>query len=119
MPRKSKRDLYNVVRFPMMIGGVMDGSLGSIVVEAGRGGMLTIDEAKAVEAIAPKTVESKRGQARFKDVLKWEVEDPTKLPAAYLMPDAAKIKRDVTAGLQIAGVKTWYEKEVALYGARS
>ena len=45
-------------------------------------------------------------------VWKLEVEDLTKIPLEYLMPDMVKIGKVVRAGVKIPGVKSWQESSL-------
>lgn len=45
-------------------------------------------------------------------VWKFEVEDLTKIPLEYLMPDMVKIGKVVRAGVKIPGVKSWQENSL-------
>lgn len=52
----------------------------------------------------------------YRDVWKFEVEDPTKVPREFLMVDESKIRKLVQAmkgDTHIAGVRVWPEKQIA------
>jgi len=79
-------------------------------VESGR---LSFEKAVGkIEAITPqKTVEAKLGGIQFRTVKDVVIEDETKLPREFLVPDMAKIRKVALAGVEIAGVKV-VEKQI-------
>ncbi len=56
------------------------------------------------------TVDS--GKVFFKTVEKCEVEDKTKIPLEYLVPDMIAIRREMRNGNHIKGVRYWNEEQV-------
>lgn len=74
-------------------------------------GLVKIADAHALaSAAAPKTIESMSGKAHFREVWKFEIEDPTLIPAAFLMPNEKAIKEAIETGEKIPGVKSYTEK---------
>src|SRR3990167_3914142 len=57
--------------------------------------------------------ENQVGNTTFKTIKKVVIEDATKLPREYLIPDEVKIRKDALAGIEIAGVKIIEEKIVS------
>lgn len=58
-------------------------------------------------------IEGKTGEIQFKTIKKVIIEDATKLPREYLIPDDVKIRKDALTGIEISGVKVIEEKIVA------
>lgn len=74
--------------------------------------------AEKIEAITPeKSIESKSGSAQFRTVKDVVIEDETKIPREYLVPDMVKIRKVALAGVEIAGIKV-IEKQVVAGIAR-
>jgi hypothetical protein len=61
-----------------------------------------------------KETDNKVGNIHFTTRQMVEIEDESKLPREFLMPDLAKIKKAVATGIQIPGVKVSEEKGVSL-----
>jgi len=73
-------------------------------VEAGK--MNFEKAAEKIEAVTPKkTVETKTGQVQYRTIKEVILEDESKLPREYLVPDMVKIRKVALAGVEIAGVK--------------
>jgi hypothetical protein len=67
-----------------------------------------------IEAITPqKTVEAENGSVQFRAMREVVIEDETKLPREYLIPDMKKIRKVALAGIAITGVKVIDKKVVA------
>jgi len=67
-----------------------------------------------IENLAPeKTVQSKAGNIRFKTIKEVVIQDESKIPRNYLMPNMVKIRKDALDGQEIAGVKVVEKKIVA------
>ena len=68
------------------------------------------------EAIAPivpaqsKSVHTETGKITFMKVRKWEVEDITLVPPIFMKLDEAKVTATIKAGVDIPGIRTWYEE---------
>ena len=68
------------------------------------------------EAIAPivpaqsKSVYTETGKITFMKVRKWEVEDITLVPPIFMKLDEAKVTATIKAGVDIRGIRTWYEE---------
>ena len=60
----------------------------------------------------PTHVYADNGTLGTSKVWKFEVEDLTKIPLEYLMPDMVKIGKVVRAGVKIPGVKSWQESSL-------
>ena len=60
----------------------------------------------------PTHVYADNGTLGTSKVWKFEVEDLTKIPLEYLMPDMVKIGKVVRAGVKIPGVKSWQENSL-------
>ena len=60
-------------------------------------------------ALAPKTVRADIGAIGTSKIWKFEVDDLSKVPAEYLIPDMVKIGKVVRAGVKIPGIKSWQE----------
>jgi hypothetical protein len=71
-------------------------------------GALSVGHAEATAA-APCTVETQSGQARFRKVWRWEIENIEALPAGYWIPDRIKIEAAVKAGIAVPGIKAYQE----------
>ncbi len=79
-------------------------------VEAGKMGF--DKAAEKIEAITPgKMIEAKTGAAQFRKIKEVVIEDESKLPREYLVPDMGKIRKVALAGVTIPGVKV-VEKEI-------
>ena len=46
-------------------------------------------------------------------VMRFQIEDESKLPREFLKPDEAKIKAAVKAGIAVSGVHVWQEEEIS------
>lgn len=90
---------------------------GRMAVAAGDSEALTrlTDEHEQASQAAPRKVETQSGEARFRKVWCYEIVDIEALPAAFWMPDEAKIKATVKAGITIAGVRAWEESQPIIY----
>lgn len=73
------------------------------------------EEHKEASADAPVKVQSQSGEARYRKVWHWEIDNLEKLPAAYWMPDEKKIATAVKAGITVEGVKAWQTEEPSIY----
>ena len=68
------------------------------------------------EVIAPivpaqsKSVQTETGKITFMKVRKWEVEDITLVPPIFMKLDEAKVTATIKAGVDIPGIRTWYEE---------
>ena len=68
------------------------------------------------EAIAPivpaqsKSVYTETGKITFMKVRKWEVEDITLVPPIFMKLDEARVTATIKAGVDIPGIRTWYEE---------
>ena len=68
------------------------------------------------EAIAPimpaqsKSVYTETGKITFMKVRKWKVEDITLVPPIFMKLDEAKVTATIKAGVDIPGIRTWYEE---------
>jgi len=68
------------------------------------------------EVIAPivpaqsKSVYTETGKITFMKVRKWEVEDITLVPPIFMKLDEAKVTATIKAGVDIPGIRTWYEE---------
>ena len=60
----------------------------------------------------PTHVYADNGTLGTSKVWKFEVEDLTKIPLEYLIPDMVKIGKVVRAGVKIPGVKSWQENSL-------
>ena len=60
----------------------------------------------------PTHVYADNGTLGTSKVWKFEVEDLTKIPLEYLIPDMVKIGKVVRAGVKIPGVKSWQESSL-------
>jgi len=81
-------------------------------VEAGK--MSFEKAANKIEAISPtKSVEAKTGAIQFRTIKEVVIEDESKLPREYLMPNMAKIRTVALAGMSIPGVKVVDKQIVA------
>jgi hypothetical protein len=72
-------------------------------------------EHREASALAPKTVETKSGQARFRKVWKYEIESENALPDFFWQPNDKLIKATVEAGRPIPGVKAWQVEVPSIY----
>jgi len=70
-----------------------------------------LEEAPQVE----KKVEGKRGSIQYRTVRKVRINDETKIPREFLVPDFTKINRAALAGISIEGVEVYEEQQVASY----
>lgn len=63
----------------------------------------------------PPSARGSFAKTTIKEVTKYEIEDESKLPDGFVkrVPDRAKIKAAVAAGLVVEGVRVWKEPEVA------
>lgn len=63
----------------------------------------------------PPSARGSFAKTTIKKVKKYEIEDESKLPDGFVkrVPDRAKIKAAVAAGLAVEGVRVWEEDEVA------
>lgn len=63
----------------------------------------------------PPSARGNFAKTTIKKVKKYEIEDESKLPDGFVnrVPDKAKIKAAVAAGLVVEGVRVWVEDEVA------
>lgn len=57
-----------------------------------------------------KTIRQDSGTVTFREVKDVEIEDESKLPREYLIPDAVKIRKMALAGVEIPGVKVITKK---------
>ena|SRR3990167_1230712 len=65
---------------------------------------------KDAKALAPKTVDTLSGQARFRRSWKFEITDPDLVPEGFRSPDPTKIKQSVGFGARnIPGVRIYEE----------
>lgn len=78
-------------------------------------GKMSFDKAaEKIEQVTPeKTVEAKAGSVQFRTIKEVIIEDETKIPREYLVPDMVKIKKVALAGVSIAGVKVVDKQVVA------
>jgi hypothetical protein len=78
-------------------------------------GKMSFDKAAdKIEAITPqKNVTTDAGAAQFRTVKEVVIEDESKLPREYLVPDMVKIRKVALAGIAIAGVKVVEKQAVA------
>jgi len=76
-------------------------------------GKMSFDKAaEKLEAVIPqKNVTTDAGAAQFRTIKDVVIEDETKVPREFLVPDMGKIRKVALAGIQIAGVKV-VEKQV-------
>ena len=81
-------------------------------VEAGK---MTFEKAaEKIEAVTPeKSLASENSAVQFRTVKKVVIEDESKLPREYLVPDMVKIRKVALAGVEIAGVKVVEEQSIA------
>lgn len=80
-------------------------------------GTLTVETAvKKIENVkeAEKTVRTEEATVTYREQKKVVIEDPTKLPREYLIPDEVKIRKVALAGVEIPGVKVIVEKVPAI-----
>ena len=68
---------------------------------------------KIIEATPQKNVTTDNGAVQFRTVKEVVIEDESKLPREYLIPDMAKIKKVALAGVEISGVKVIDKRIVA------
>jgi len=81
-------------------------------VEAGK--MSFEKAAEKIEAVTPqKSVETKSGGVQYRTIKEVILEDESKLPREYLVPDMVKIRKVALAGVEIAGVKVVDKQVVA------
>jgi len=78
-------------------------------------GKMSFDKAaeKIEQATPEKTVEAKSGAVQFRTIKEVVIEDETKIPREYLVPDMVKIKKGALAGVSITGVKVVDKQVVA------
>lgn len=79
----------------------------------------SIKENKPLPVEAPieaeKKVKSEESTLTYKDVWKFEIEDPSKVPAEYMIPDEVKIGKVVRGGIrEIPGVRIYSKKEPSI-----
>lgn len=76
-------------------------------------GKLSFDKAadKIIEATPQKSVNAQNGAVQFRTVKEVTIENETKIPREYLVPDMVKIKKVALAGVEIPGIKV-VEKQV-------
>jgi hypothetical protein len=81
-------------------------------VEAGK---MTFEKASdKLDAVQPvKNVATAQGSVQFKTIKEVVIDDESKLPREYLMPDTMKIKKVALAGVAIPGVSVVEKKIVA------
>ena len=72
-----------------------------------------VKKMEKIETVAPTVEGSKGGEVQFRTVRKVVIEDESKLPRKYLVPDKIAIRKDALAGVDIEGVKVVEEKEIA------
>jgi len=68
---------------------------------------------KIIEATPQKNVTTDNGAVQFRTRDVVEIEDETKIPREYLIPDMVKIKKVALAGVEIPGVRVVKRREVA------
>lgn len=85
------------------------------IIDKVEGGKMSFDKGaeKIENAIPDKVVKTDSGKSQFKIIKEVVVEDETKLPREYLVPDMGKIKKDALEGQEIPGVKVIDKKIVA------
>ena len=62
----------------------------------------------------PKKVYTDTGTLGTSKVWKFEIEDLSKIPLDYLIPDMVKIGKVIRAGVNIPGVKSWQEESLRI-----
>ena len=79
----------------------------------GRGKLKVETAVKQMENIerAPDKIESEKGKLSFRTVKKFEVEDVSKLPDDYILPDMVAIRTAMREGKELSGVRYYEEKE--------
>jgi hypothetical protein len=90
------------------------------VMEKVEAGTMKIETAvKKIESVKEpeKTVRTEEGTITYKEVKKVIIEDASKLPREYLVPDEVKIRKVALAGVEIPGVKVVVEKVPSLRAA--
>ena len=77
------------------------------IVDKVEGGKMSFEKgAEKIEDITPdKVIETSNGKSQFKTVKEVVIEDESKLPRKYLVPDMVKIRKDALDGQEITGVK--------------
>lgn len=62
----------------------------------------------------PKTIEAQQASVQYRTIREVVIEDESKLPREYLIPNMARIKEDALAGREIAGVKIVEKQTIAI-----
>ena len=62
----------------------------------------------------PKTIEAQQASVQYRTIREVVIEDESKLPREYLVPNMARIKEDALAGREIAGVKIVEKQTIAI-----
>jgi hypothetical protein len=86
------------------------------ITEKVESGKMSMEKAaNQLEEIQPeKKIESKNGSVQFKTYRDVIIEDESKLPYKYLVPDRVRIRRDALSGVIIEGVKVVEKKQIAV-----
>ena len=61
-----------------------------------------------------KTIETQQASVQYRTIREVVIEDESKLPREYLIPNMARIKEDALAGREIAGVKIVEKQTIAI-----
>ena len=78
-------------------------------------GEFTVDTTPvSVPAAPPAHVRTDVGTLGTRKVWRFEVTDQSLLPETYKLPDLVKIRKVITAGVQIPGVKGWQEEDLTI-----
>lgn len=61
-----------------------------------------------------KTTKGEKGEVQIRMIKKVRIEDETKIPREYLVPDMVKIRKDALGGKEIAGIVVYEEESLAV-----
>ena len=85
------------------------------IAEKVEAGEMSFDKAAdKIEKVTPdKVIEAKESAVQFRTIKEVVIEDKTKIPREYLIPDMVRIRKIALAGVEIAGIKVVEKQTVA------